>query len=290
MIYKATELKITKTRLNIGIKEPFKLLHVTDTHLIYSDEQDSETQRRLMAMRREAYDSKHGDNCCRRWADELFKYANEHDAMIVHTGDLIDYVSHGNLVQAKALLDTQDDYFFIAGNHEFTQYMGLIPGEPEGEFKARHEAEVQAIFKQNIQGCARVYKGVNLVGIYTDGNQVSHESLEFLRSELKRGLPTLVFYHEPIYTHDLYEHIVNVEKENDHLTAGEPDELHSAYSSYHASEDTMAFAEEIRTNPLIKGAFTGHLHFTYDNPMPSGAYQYLTAGSFLGMAREIEIV
>ena len=67
MIYKATEIKITKTKLVIGVPEPFKLLHVTDSHLIYSDDQDSDMQRKLMAMRREAYDSKHGDNCCRRW-------------------------------------------------------------------------------------------------------------------------------------------------------------------------------------------------------------------------------
>ena len=48
--------------------------------------------------------------------------------------------------------------------------------------------------------------------------------------------------------------------------------------------------ELVKNHPLMKGAFTGHFHFTYNDPLPNGAQQYLTAGSFLGMAREIEIV
>ena len=36
MIYKATEIKITKTKLVIGVPEPFKLLHVTGHSHLYT--------------------------------------------------------------------------------------------------------------------------------------------------------------------------------------------------------------------------------------------------------------
>ncbi len=287
MIYKATEIKITKTKLVIGVPEPFKLLHVTDSHLIYSDDQDSDMQRKLMAMRREAYDSKHGDNCCRRWCDALFQYAKDNGELLVHTGDLIDYVSHGNLVQARAVMDTLDDYFFVAGNHEFTQYMGFWPGDPD--FRAKNEASVKAVFKNDISCCAREYKGVNLVGLETKKSQISAEQLNFLRAQFDKGLPVLLFYHEPFYTPGLYNRIVTDFNEDDHQTLGEPDVLHPG-SSYRATNETLAFMELVKNHPLMKGAFTGHFHFTYNDPLPSGAQQYLTAGSFLGMAREIEIV
>lgn len=289
MIYKAAELRITKTRLEIGVPEPFKLLHVTDTHLIYADETDSANHRELMARRREAYDSKHGDNCCRRWGDAVLDYARKEGALVVHTGDLIDFVSHANLVEAKKMLDSLDDYFFIAGNHEFSQYVGTWPDEPG--FREANEARVQSIFKDDIFCFAREYKGVNLVGIDTKNYQFSQAQLDFLNAQIAKGIPMLLFYHEPFYAPELRRYMVDVLDEPHHLTIGEPPhERAPRHADYRIEQSSLDFIETVKNCMLIKGAFSGHFHFNYEHRLPSGSYQYLTAGSFLGMAREIEIV
>ena len=44
-------------------------------------------------------------------------------APIIHTGDLIDFVSEANLEAVKRFTETHD-YFICAGNHEFSLFVG----------------------------------------------------------------------------------------------------------------------------------------------------------------------
>ena len=182
MIYKATEIKITKTKLVIGVPEPFKLLHVTDSHLIYSDDQDSDMQRKLMAMRREAYDSKHGDNCCRRWCDALFQYAKDNGELLVHTGDLIDYVSHGNLVQAKAVMDTLDDF---VKNHQVDVVTLTVPKRQAVEI-AHHLEKI----------------GIKAIWNFAPTDLNLSESVCVKNVHLNESLMTLSYEYRAMHAHD----------------------------------------------------------------------------------------
>ena len=71
-----------------------------------------------------------------------------------------------------------------------------------------------------------------------------------------------------------------------------PDELVDTYppdrqESQRADEITKEAYEYIKSEPLIKAALTGHLHYNFECPDAVGFKQYVTGG---GTARIIEIV
>ena len=111
-------MNITETKINIGLPTKCRIIHITDTHLAYADERDDERKIRLSQNRNE-YSRV-------RMAKEALEIASnlskQHNLPIVHTGDLLDFISVPNLEIAKQFMD-ENDCFFAAGNHEFTHYI-----------------------------------------------------------------------------------------------------------------------------------------------------------------------
>ena len=86
-------MQLLKSTVKIGLPRPVKLLHVTDSHLGFVDARDDDRKhalaRRFPSGEREAY------------VNEQIAYAKENCDLLVHTGDLIDFVSHANVDWAK---------------------------------------------------------------------------------------------------------------------------------------------------------------------------------------------
>ena len=114
-------MKLSKLRIEIGLPEPVRLLHLTDTHLAFADERDDERKREL-ARRRSAEFAADGVDLARH-LEEAVAHAREHEELIIHTGDLIDFVSYRNLDLAGKFFAAHD-CFVAAGNHEFSKYVG----------------------------------------------------------------------------------------------------------------------------------------------------------------------
>ena len=88
---------------------------MTDSHIALADEHDNE-RKHALAKRRGSPDRE-------KYLYEHIAYAKEHCDVLVHTGDLFDFVSHANTVKAREIL-SDGHIFFIAGNHEYSQYVG----------------------------------------------------------------------------------------------------------------------------------------------------------------------
>jgi hypothetical protein len=80
-------MKIIKTTIKAGATKPFKLLHMTDSH-IYRDDMTGWN-------RKGAFDVDY-DGCTEDYFLEALKYAKDNNMVILHTGDLIDFFSEGN--------------------------------------------------------------------------------------------------------------------------------------------------------------------------------------------------
>lgn len=110
-------LNILRTSVKIGIPAPFKLLHISDTHLAFADERDNKRKRELAEKRFRFFQN------AEAFLAEAERYARENALTIAHTGDLIDFVSEANLDRARRFT-AENDVFFAAGNHEFSLYVG----------------------------------------------------------------------------------------------------------------------------------------------------------------------
>lgn len=265
-------MKTIFTEVRLG-GEPFELVHMTDTHLSYGDERDGEKKIRHAKGRNDVFG-------CRQeiWVAYAEATARALRAPIVHTGDLIDFVSLANLDRAKRFFEENDVALVTAGNHEFAIYVG--DGEKEdAAYRNRSLALVQSYYPNDIRFYAKEMHGVNLVGIDNGYYRFEPWQLERLKAEAEKGLPILLFLHNPIYTPELYRTLTA--HQPCAFLAGVPDELTAAYppdrrEQQRADAVTLETVDFIRSCPQMKAVFAGHLHCDADSMLTETLPQYIT--------------
>lgn len=274
-------MNIINTQIKLGAKAPFELLHISDTHLTLADGRDCERKQKLAADRSSYF------NNAETYLSEAECYSRENGALIVHTGDLIDFVSEANLDRARTFTNNSDA-FFAAGNHEFSLFVG--EAIEDAEYRNQSLAHVQEAFKNDIRFSSRKLNGVNLIAIDNSYYRFETEQLTSLKSEIALGLPIILFMHNPLYEPELYKISMN-RKECAYLTST-PEDLMQSYSEHRykqqkADEITLETTELIKSEPLVKAIFTGHLHFDYEGILTDTICQYVTG---IGTGRVIEVI
>ena len=272
--------------MRIGLANPVKLLHVSDTHLSFADRRDNRRKRSLAERRRVTFGDE--NDRCRRFLREAVQYAQDSGALLVHTGDLIDFVSHQNLDIAKEILGPSG-YFFVPGNHEFSKYVG--EAEETEAYKMDSLPLVQSYFRDDLRFCARVVGGVNLVGIDNVYYHMNADQFQRLKAEAARGLPILLLMHTPLYTTELFHEMVDARGEATADIMGCPEELMRNYTPERYTQQAAApldfeIIEYIKSQPLVKAVLAGHLHFFHQSVLCGGVTQYIAGGGFQGEAIE----
>ena len=274
----------TEVRPGGSLKAPFDLVHVTDTHFTYGDERDGEKKIKHAKGRSEAFGGQQ-----EIWIAYAEATARALNAPIVHTGDLIDFVSQANLDRAKRFFDENDVALVTAGNHEFAIDIG--DGEKEtAEYRNRSLATVQSYFPNDIRFYAREMGGVKLIGM-DDGYYLFEEwQLERLKQEAADGMPILLFLHNPIYTPELHEALTHGTPTCSYLV-GVPEELTRRYPPYRMEQQTpdavtLETVDYIRSCPLIRAVFAGHLHCDAETMLTETLPQYITS---MTTARVIQV-
>ena len=283
-------LKLIKTTIEIGLEKPVKLLHVTDTHLTLCDDRDNERKQKLAAARTREFGDVNGSIVAN--LNEQIAYAEAHCDLLVHTGDLIDFVSTANVAMARALLK-YENVFFIAGNHEYSQYVG----EAWEDAAYRMNSYMQMGFGLGVDMFfnARQVGGVNLVAMDNGYYLFEDWQLWRLRREVEKGLPVVLCIHDPLFEPSLYESIMSKPGATSAGIVGCDEDRLLRYSEFRAvqqrpDEPTLRMIDYIEHEPRIKAVLAGHLHFNYESRLAGGQMQYITGGGYEGVAREVTIV
>jgi len=251
-------MKIINTNLEVGSEKPFEIIHLSDTHLTFADVRD--TDRKVLLAKERLTCFSEAEACL----DLAGKTAKEKGAPIIHTGDLIDFVSVANIERAKLFTD-EYDCFMAAGNHEFSLYLG--EEKEDAAYRNRSLDKVQKAFKNNIRAASRIINGINFVALDNGYYLFEEEQLSFLKDEVKKGLPVVLAFHTPLFDKELYD-ICMTKWDNAYLT-GVPQELMECYPPERyeqqlPDEITIETLRYIAEEPKIKAILTGHLHFTYE--------------------------
>ena len=276
-------MKLEKNTLYVGLEKPVKLLHVTDTHLTYADEQDDERKhalaRRLRDPNKEQYLAEH------------IAYAEECCDLLVHTGDLMDFVSHGNVEKAREILKNER-IFFIAGNHDYSQYVG----EAWEDSAYRMNSYMQMGYGLGVPMFfnSRIVGGVNVVGIDNSYYHFADWQIWRLKKEVEKGLPVILAFHDPLFEQSLYDYHYSVSSEDCTYLVGCDEEHLLRYSEFRAVQQrpdapTLRMIDYIKSEPQIKAILTGHLHFSFESMLTPTLPQFVTGGAYEGIAREITI-
>lgn len=265
-------MKRLETEITVGATAPFTLLHVSDTHLTLADGRDGERKVRLAEKRSRIFPDGKAS------LDEISSESKRLCAPIIHTGDLIDFVSRKNLEYAKKYVHN-NDFFLIAGNHEFSLYVG--EAFEDEAYRNRSFSRVQACFSNDIRFFSRVINGVNIIGIDDSYYRFDKAQLEALKREVKFGMPIILFMHCALFEDELYHEIVDRKgAESPYLTSPPPSAL-AGCSDYRIKQQTpdaitIETTEYIKFEPLIKAIFTGHMHWDWDGMITDKIPQYIT--------------
>ncbi len=230
---------IKHTDIQIGVEKPFSIIHVSDTHLTLCDGRNDE-RKNLLACAREKIFPPAEDILC-----EIEEYSKKNGFTIIHTGDLIDFVSEANLDRAKKFID-DNSVLYVAGNHEYSLYVGeAFEDEAYRNISFDH---VQSFFKAPLRFNSAVVGGVNFVGIDNGYYLFDRWQLEELEREVEKGLPIILFMHVP-----LVDQVIQ-----------------------RADAITLETVEYIKAQPNIKAILSGHAHRDFEPPLTENIPQYVT--------------
>lgn len=275
-------LKIDRLTISIGLEKPFRAFHISDTHLTLADDRENDRKKALAAGRSAHF--KTSEKC---FAASL-AHAREQNELLLHTGDLIDFVSEKNLEAAAAGFQGRDA-FVSSGNHEFSQYVG--EAKEDEAYKAQSFARVQKSYPNDLTFCSRVVNGVNFVAIDDVYYYFLPDHLARFEAEVKKGLPIVMMCHVPLYTPKLFDLMVNEKRTLGYVT-GAPEELiknypKQRYEQQRANDFTLEFIEYLKKQPLLKAILCGHLHFPFQERFSETAMQYVAGANYKGEAYEI---
>ncbi len=267
-------IKLTKTKIKAGLSSPVKILHITDAHLTYANDKDTEEHRELMRVRHlEFKDAEKGtEDTGREYLEEAIALAKSEGALLVCTGDAIDIHTNGNI---EAFLDIirDTDLMFTPGGHEHQRQCMRTMQEPYPYFETIRPILEAELSRFDLYFESRIVGGINIITADNSLDFFAKRTVDAFKRELLRGLPIIVFFHDPIWDDKLnrsepYRPNVRITKE-EYAISGEMIEL-------------------IKTHPLVLATFGGHGHKTEERTI-NGKTHYMTDGLFNGQARMIEI-
>lgn len=257
-------MELLQTTIPVGAAEPFWVYHAGDTHLTLADNRDDERKMRLSKKRENHFPQ------ALSMLEEIQSLCRENQRMLVHTGDLIDFVSEQNLEAVRQFTDGVD-CFMAAGNHEYSLYVG--EAKEDADYRRQSEERVQAVFHNNIRFASRVEHGVNFVALDNGYYLVEPWQLERLKAEAEKGLPMVLCLHTPLYSEELYEFLLDKEGRDTpaYLMAVPPEKMShytpERYEQQKADATTKEAYDFILQTDCIKALLVGHVHCPFEFPL-----------------------
>ncbi len=266
--------QITKTYIDIGLESPVKILHITDIHLTLSDSNDSQEHIELMQVRTESF-RKTGNYAPRtpsQYFEEAIKLSDELGALLINTGDTMDIYTSGNVAEFHRIIKGHD-MMYTPGGHEHQCRIMRAMEEPYPHIEEIRPKFQKEFCEYDLDFSSRIINGLNIICADNSLDYYNARTVELFKKELEKGLPIIVFSHDPLWTKTLY--CTEPYHPNVRLTAED-------YKTSHEMIDLLT------NHPLVITTFAGHGHYE-DQKEIGGKTHYMTAGLFKGMCRYIEI-
>ena len=275
-----SKVKILHTQIDIGIGKPFRVIHISDNHLTLVNENDNERKHTLCQVRKKAFP-------LQRAVLETAKNISRKEGFpILCTGDLIDFVSDANLKAAEIFMK-ETNALFVAGNHEFSQYVG--EAKEDAAYREQSLAKVEKAFGGDVRFVSRIINGVNVVGIDDGYYQFDGWQLNKLKDEIEKGYPVVLLLHVPLFEKALFDRVmyngqssetgIPVCKSADLVGVSEifmKDYAPGRKEAQLPTEETMETVNYIENSGRIKALLTGHWHFDHVAKTTSDIPQIIT--------------
>lgn len=281
-----------KVSLSVGAEKPFTVLHISDTHLaILTDAEKAES-----AWRKKYYERRYAGSF--RKAEEhlaaAIAYASEKGFPIIHTGDLVDCPSDGNIEIVKRLLP-RGSVLASVGNHETcSRYFRGNSEKPGDIARERNESvvRIEKCWPNDRRVFSRVVNGVNFVLFDNSDYQIAADVRPGLEREFARALPVVLGCHIPFYTPELMASPIRRGKSP--AMFGVTPEISDAKErafpfpdEQRPTKETLDAVAWLKDRPNLKAVLAGHLHAYWQGELKPDMLQLVAGAHFKGCGYEI---
>ena len=277
-------LEILRHRVEVGARQPFKALHVTDSHLTLCNARENDPRKVELAMRRSVPWRSNW-----HYLEAAVQHARANGELLLHTGDLMDFVSIANLDAAGTLFQ-EDDWFVCAGNHEYSKYVG--EAREDEKYKRDSYAVVQGVFPNDLTLASRVVNGVNFVALDDVYLYFPEAVVKGFAREVEKGLPIVVMCHVPLYSPELHDAYWKARGHLLGITGVPMDVVADPKTGRKGNGGAAAadFVRYLRSEKLVKAVLSGHVHRPYTARFSPTAIQYAGGCGAEGVVNELEFV
>lgn len=285
-------MRLESVSLSVGAEAPFRALLSSDNHLCRCDASEAARDPRKAELARK----RSGVFPAAEPSFAAFSalVRSRPGELLLHAGDLSDFVSGANLAAAAAFWREAGEgrpVLAAPGNHEFSLYVGEAP---EGEaYKEQSAGRVRAAWPNDLPLASLVHGGVLFVALDNAYYLVSEAQRAAFRREAARGLPTVLLCHNPFWEEDLAEKTLADAHGRAAFLCGAPDAALARFSDRRAASvqapdaTTRAFLADLRATPGLRAVLAGHVHRFHAGELFPGVPQICSGAGFRGEATEL---
>lgn len=280
-------LRVKKLDINVGASKPFHAVHISDTHINFSDIAEMyESPRNYAAGSRRYARFPQAVPSLYATFDHV---AARPGTLLIHTGDLIDFGTRASYNFLKYNFMGRDMMFAI-GNHEYEN----ADSSYDTDIVRRRRRLTESGITGNLECNSRIVNGVNFVSfdsaIAGKGN-VPAPVRGAIRREFDKGLPVVLMCHIPPYRSSAFLESSVQGKVDYALQHGYSRDVElylkrSRKATWTGDDDTVAFWQEIRERENFKAVLCGHCHWAWDEPFGRGRL-CMAGGNYEGCLNEI---
>ncbi len=285
---KETLLRPLFTEIEIeGLKNPHRLLHVTDTHLttIYDNEENDE-RRANVASRLNDWMINMYKKPSYMYFGEYFNYADDINAeRIILTGDITDSPSQSN----RDILESEIDgakvpTYYVYGNHDWSWNDNYHSEQYRKDYVSGFTASVDKYDEDWNEYYNIIDEGDFMIlsvdnawdgfgKIRRDYYMDIKKNLDAAKAE---GKPVILMLHVPIHTDEMHEAIHNIDG--------------NGYCMSYQPGQNLLYDLIMAEDTPVKAIFCGHVHANYETMVDGRIPQYLTGAGLEGYCRVVDLV
>ena len=275
------KIKPKEIAIRAGAVKSFSMLHVSDTHLTAVYPHEDKWKQEMARADTPIFGAKQEEALA-----EAVAYAKARCDFLLHTGDLIDFVSEANLDLVRRYLP--EGCIGALGNHEYSHYGWLVKkAGTAGPGREETRKLLSGFYPFRLPLAERTVNGVTFVAIDDADGTVSAEQVAQFRRIAARGKPIILCMHVPFYTPGVCRAGKRWWKK---VTDESNPELNLPdFGRQRADATTCAFIEWLKGEPLLKGILSGHLHMFAEDRFSPTAMQHVAGGNFSFSAHLVKV-
>ena len=280
-------LRPTVLKLEVGATRPFRAVHISDTHINFTDIEELYVNRRNFEAGSRRY-ARFPQAIPSLYAS--FDYAAaKPGTLLLHTGDLIDFGTRAAYSFLRHNFSGRDMIYAI-GNHEYENADATYDSDPAGKRRRLSESGISG----NLECSSRIVNGVNFVSFnsaeYGKGI-VSPKVREAVKREFDKGLPVVLMCHIPPFLSETFRESAVQGKVDLALQRGAPDAAKNHLAASRAAKwtgdaDTAEFWRRIRDMDNFKAVLCGHCHWPWEEQFGRG-HIFMAGGNYEGCLNDI---